>query len=82
MSATPFDILERIIEILDELGIPYALGGSFAASFFGEPRESSTGSDWAVGTRTVSGTTSSASCGSRANGSTERTSLQLPERSK
>lgn len=38
MSVGPFELLERVVGILDELGIPYALGGSFAASFFGEPR--------------------------------------------
>lgn len=54
MSATPFDILERIIEILDELGIPYALGGSFAASFFGEPRATA-GIDVAIVADVVSG---------------------------
>lgn len=38
MSAGPLELLERIVGILDDLDIPYALGGSFAASFFGEPR--------------------------------------------
>ena len=31
----------RIAAILDELSIPYALGGSVASSFFGEPRATS-----------------------------------------
>lgn len=31
-------LIVRIAEVLDELGIPYALGGSLASSLFGEPR--------------------------------------------
>lgn len=38
MSVGPLDLLERIVGILDEMSVPYAVGGSFAASFFGEPR--------------------------------------------
>lgn len=38
MTIGPLDLLEKIAAMLDELSIPYALGGSFAASFFGEPR--------------------------------------------
>jgi predicted nucleotidyltransferase len=37
-TAGPLDQALRVIAILNDLGIPYALGGSFAASFFGEPR--------------------------------------------
>ncbi len=39
MSDTgPLSLVIRVAAILDELGIPYALGGSMASSFFGEPR--------------------------------------------
>ena len=38
MTGGPLDLLERVTAILDELGIPYALGGSLASSFIGEPR--------------------------------------------
>lgn len=31
-------LLGRVADILDELGVEYALGGSVASSFFGEPR--------------------------------------------
>lgn len=34
----PLELVARIAHLLDELGIPYAVGGSVAASFFGEPR--------------------------------------------
>jgi hypothetical protein len=34
----PLEVVARVVALLDELGIPYALGGSLAASFFGEPR--------------------------------------------
>lgn len=37
-SSGPLELLVRITAMLDELEIPYALGGSLAASFFGEPR--------------------------------------------
>ena len=36
--AGPFDLVCRMAEILDDLGIPYALGGSMASSLLGEPR--------------------------------------------
>ncbi len=32
------DLLARVASVLDDLEIPYALGGSVASSFFGEPR--------------------------------------------
>jgi hypothetical protein len=34
----PIELVEQVVDILDDLGVPYALGGSIAASFFGEPR--------------------------------------------
>lgn len=34
----PFDLVCEMAEILDELGVPYALGGSMASSLLGEPR--------------------------------------------
>jgi hypothetical protein len=34
----PLDLLRAVVEILDDLGVPYALGGSMASSFIGEPR--------------------------------------------
>ena len=34
----PLALVVRIAAILDDLDIPYALGGSVASSFFGEPR--------------------------------------------
>jgi hypothetical protein len=34
----PLSLVIRVTTILDELGIAYALGGSMASSFFGEPR--------------------------------------------
>lgn len=34
----PLELVGRIARLLDELDVPYAVGGSVAASFFGEPR--------------------------------------------
>lgn len=34
----PLDITLRVVTILDDLGIPYVLGGSLASSLLGEPR--------------------------------------------
>jgi len=34
----PFDLVRQMAEILDDLGVPYALGGSMASSLLGEPR--------------------------------------------
>jgi hypothetical protein len=34
----PLTLVLRVAEILDSLGVPYALGGSLASSLFGEPR--------------------------------------------
>jgi hypothetical protein len=34
----PLSLVIRVATILNELGIAYALGGSMASSFFGEPR--------------------------------------------
>jgi hypothetical protein len=38
MSSTPLDLLRSLIEILDNAGITWALGGSFASTFYAEPR--------------------------------------------
>jgi hypothetical protein len=43
----PLGLLLRAVALLDDLGIPYALGGSLASTFFGEPR-STTDVDLAV----------------------------------
>jgi hypothetical protein len=34
----PLELLARVVAMLDSLAIPYALGGSLASSFLGEPR--------------------------------------------
>lgn len=34
----PLPLVIQVASVLDELGIPYALGGSMASAFFGEPR--------------------------------------------
>ena len=34
----PLELTLRVVRTLDELGIPYVLGGSFASSLVGEPR--------------------------------------------
>lgn len=36
----PLSALRDLIEILDDLGIPFAIGGSVASSVYGEPRAS------------------------------------------
>jgi hypothetical protein len=38
MSKGPLELVGEIAAMLDELGIPYALGGSLASSVVGEPR--------------------------------------------
>ena len=38
MADGPLDIALRVVAILDDLGIPYVLGGSLASSLVGEPR--------------------------------------------
>ena len=38
MTASPL-LLARALGALDELGIPYAIGGSFASSLWGRPRQ-------------------------------------------
>lgn len=38
MTIGPIELVEQVVDILDDLGVPYALGGSIAASFFDEPR--------------------------------------------
>ena len=37
-SQGPFGLVIKMAAILDELGVPYALGGSMASSLLGEPR--------------------------------------------
>lgn len=37
-GASPLDVIIRVAEMLDDLGIDYVLGGSLAGSFYGEPR--------------------------------------------
>ena len=37
-DASPLEPLRAIAAILDQLGLPWCLGGSLASSFFGEPR--------------------------------------------
>ncbi|MGO9877409.1 MAG: hypothetical protein ACLPVY_26825 [Acidimicrobiia bacterium] len=38
MTKGPLELAVQVAAILDELGIPYALGGSMASSLVGEPR--------------------------------------------
>lgn len=38
MTIGPLDLVLHMAQILDDLTIPYALGGSLASSLFGEPR--------------------------------------------
>lgn len=38
MAIGPLDLVRQVTQILDDLEIPYALGGSLASSLFGEPR--------------------------------------------
>jgi hypothetical protein len=38
MTKGPLELVRQVAAILDELGIPYALGGSMASSLIGEPR--------------------------------------------
>ena len=38
MTKSPLDLVRQVADLLDELAIPYALGGSMASSLFGEPR--------------------------------------------
>ena len=38
MVAAPTEVLRRVVQVLDELGIPYVIGGSFASSAYGEAR--------------------------------------------
>jgi len=38
MTKGPLDLVHQVAQILDDLDIPYALGGSMASSLFGEPR--------------------------------------------
>lgn len=38
MTKGPLELVRQVATILDDLGIPYALGGSMASSLVGEPR--------------------------------------------
>jgi hypothetical protein len=38
MTKGPLELVSQVAAILDDLGIPYALGGSMASSLVGEPR--------------------------------------------
>jgi len=38
MASGPLALLQQVVEVLDRLGLAYALGGSMASSFVGEPR--------------------------------------------
>ena len=38
MVPAPTEVLRRVVQILDGLGIPYVIGGSFASSAYGEAR--------------------------------------------
>jgi len=38
LAGGPLDITLRVVRVLDELGVPYVLGGSLASSLVGEPR--------------------------------------------
>ncbi len=38
MTKGPLDLVRQVAGILDDLDIPYAVGGSMASSLFGEPR--------------------------------------------
>lgn len=38
MTKGPLELVGQVAEMLDDLGIPYALGGSLASSLVGEPR--------------------------------------------
>lgn len=38
MTKGPLELVGQVAAILDELGVPYALGGSMASSLIGEPR--------------------------------------------
>lgn len=38
MPIGPIELVRHMAEIFDELGLPYALGGSMASSLIGEPR--------------------------------------------
>ena len=54
MAGGPFELVRHMAAIFDELGLPYALGGSMAGSLLGEPR-STVDVDMAVVMDPVSG---------------------------
>jgi hypothetical protein len=43
MTATLYALVASVVAILDDLGIPYAVGGSLASSLVGEPRSTNDG---------------------------------------
>ncbi len=38
MATAPTEVLRRVVQVLDELGVAYVIGGSFASSAYGEAR--------------------------------------------
>src|SRR5260370_13331706 len=34
----PLSVLRQVVEVFEKLGLAYAIGGSWASSFYGEPR--------------------------------------------
>lgn len=40
MLSEPLEVLLQVVGVLEDLGIPYAIGGSVASSLLGEPRAS------------------------------------------
>lgn len=38
MARSLLDLLEQVVTLLEDLGVPYAVGGSIAGSYIGEPR--------------------------------------------
>ncbi len=38
MNGEPLQVALRVTQVLEELGVPYLIGGSLASAFYGEPR--------------------------------------------
>jgi hypothetical protein len=38
LAASPTEVLRQVVQVLDDLGVPYVIGGSFASSAYGEAR--------------------------------------------